>query len=126
MAILASVSILSGCATIVNGRFQTVTMKTLPAGAKCDLKNNKGSWVVNKTPGDVKVHRSIGDMRVDCVKPGYAETRKTIPSQPKKMLAGNLVFGGLIGAGIDTASGSGFSYPSEMEVYMPKSNQKHG
>ena len=40
------------------------------------------------------------------------------------MLAGNLIFGGVIGAGIDTADGAGFSYPSEIDVNLSSNHHQ--
>jgi hypothetical protein len=39
------------------------------AGAGCTLTNDTGSWFVT-TPGSITVHKSTGDMAVDCKKEG--------------------------------------------------------
>ena len=107
---------LSGCATIVNGRYQNVTLKTRPPGAKCVLHNNKGTWFLNDTPGSANVHRSFQALHISCHKPGYATGNKKVASHTKAMIAGNILFGGIVGAGIDSANGAGFSYPNEIVV----------
>ena len=46
----------SGCATIVKGRSQGVTVKTDPPGANCELsRKDKSVGVVNPTPGTVQL-----------------------------------------------------------------------
>jgi phosphoketolase len=41
-----------------------------------------------------------------------------IPSSPEAMAAGNVVFGGIIGLGVDAASGAINKYPDQITVAM--------
>lgn len=119
--LISSVSLLSGCATIVNGRTQTVMVDTTPVqGAACTLKNNKGNWVLNSTPGSVAVHRSAEALFISCTKPGYKQSMQSFKSTTKAMLAGNLLFGGIIGGAVDAGDGAAFDYPSQMMVPLQK------
>jgi hypothetical protein len=113
---------LTGCASIVNGTNQIVSVETLHtsgkvAGASCKLENDKGVWYVT-TPGTVTVHRAYGDMIVKCEKEGLGPGVATVKSSTKAMLAGNLLFGGPIGAGVDAASGAAYDYPTLFQVMM--------
>lgn len=117
-AIAMSLVLLGGCATITNGRFQQVTVQTQPPGADCMLSNDKGEWEVNSTPGIVQVHRSLNYLKVACHKTGYQTATTSAGSNVKKMMVGNVLFGGVIGAGIDTADGSGFSYPNVINLNL--------
>lgn len=123
IAFCNAVVLLNGCATIANGRYQQVTVATQPPGANCVLSNNKGQWAADGTPATVKIHRSMDALHVSCQKPGYAAATDVVKSGVKKMVAGNVVFGGLIGSSIDTVNGSAFSYPNRIDVTMSKSNK---
>lgn len=112
---------LTGCASIVNGTNQSVSVHTTPAyGATCSLENNKGRWFINKTPGSVTVNRSFKDLLVSCEKKGYRPSFKQVKSKTKAMAFGNIVFGGVIGAGVDVADGAAYDYPSDIFVPMVK------
>lgn len=118
---VSSVSLLSGCASIVDGTSQNVSVETPPvSGAICSLKNNKGKWFIGNTPGTVVVHRSNEALLVKCEKVGYQKAIKSFQSTTKAMIAGNIVFGGLIGGGVDAADGAAFRYPGDMQVPMKK------
>jgi uncharacterized protein YceK len=120
-AILASacaISLLSGCASIVSGTNQSVTVDTPGcAGASCKLTNDKGNWAVT-TPGSVVVHRAYGALTVDCAKEGFPNGTTTVNSSTKGMAFGNILFGGLIGAGVDAGTGAAYDYPNSITVPM--------
>ena len=113
----------SGCASIVSGTNQSVSVVTHSAsgepftGATCSLVNDKGSWYVT-TPGSVTVHRSYGPLAVDCTKEGSEPGRLSVVSSTKVMAAGNIIFGGVVGVGVDVATGSAFDYPESIHVNM--------
>ncbi len=114
-------SFTTGCASIVNGTNQPVSVKTTPvAGASCTLENNKGKWYVNNTPGSVTVQRSYNDMHITCEKKGFKVVHKNIPSNTKPMAFGNIVFGGVIGVGVDMADGAAYDYPTDINMDMRK------
>ena len=110
---------LSGCASIVSGTHQTVSVVTPPAkNATCVLKNSKGIWYINKTPGSTVIHQAYGDLKVKCSKSGYYNAYKRISSHTKGMAFGNAVFGGVIGAGVDISSGAAYHYPTSIVIPM--------
>lgn len=112
---------LAGCASITTGTNQSVSVKTGSVNnATCSLENNKGKWYVNKTPGSVTINRSYNDLSVDCEKSGYADSHKTVQSNTKGMAFGNILAGGVIGAGVDMADGAAYDYPTEIDVPMKK------
>jgi hypothetical protein len=121
MAIL-SVLALARCASIVDGSSQSLSVKTTSengdvTGASCQLDSNKGSWFV-VTPGSVTVHRSADALNVKCTKDGYRAAVNAIPSTTKGMAFGNLLFGGLIGAGVDVSTGAAYDYPNLITIPM--------
>jgi hypothetical protein len=119
-AICVTVMQLSGCASIVNGTNQSISVKTVPiTDANCDLKNNKGEWFVHPTPGSVMVHRSYEPLEVDCRK-GNFHGHQIVKSSTKPMAFGNVLFGGPIGVGVDVANGSAYDYPELVTVPMKR------
>ena len=126
LCIMSGLLSLTGCASIVNGTNQVVSVQTSsPAGtvtgATCKLQNDKGVYYVT-TPGTVTVHRAFGDMNVACEKAGYLPALASFKSSTKAMMAGNILFGGIIGAGVDAASGAAYDYPNLLNIMMGGTN----
>lgn len=112
-------SLMTGCASIVDGTHQSVSVLTPPTtGATCALTNDKGKWFVNKTPGSVTIHQSYRDLSVACQKQGYQNATTNVKSHAKPMIAGNALFGGVVGAGVDAADGAAYKYPNVINVPM--------
>ncbi|HQT66192.1 MAG TPA: hypothetical protein PLC74_01170 [Acetobacteraceae bacterium] len=113
---------LAGCASIVDGSNQTLSVTTLSgnqpvSGASCELKSNKGTWYVT-TPGTVTVHRGYDALNATCTKAGYQTATQAFDSTTKGMAFGNLLFGGVIGAGVDMSTGAAYDYPDVLTVNM--------
>lgn len=119
LAAIASLAIcVSGCATIIKGSSQSIAVSTPPAdGATCQLSSSQGNWSV-VSPGTVTVERSKDDIAVHCVKIGFADASTVIPSGFNAWTMGNLLLGGLIGLGVDAATGAINQYPSSFQVPM--------
>jgi len=101
----------SGCASIVTGHNQPLSVQTPDCGgATCVLMNSKGTWYV-KAPGSVVVHRAYGELTVTCSKEGYPTATSKVASTTKAMAFGNILFGGLIGVGVDVGTGAAYDYP---------------
>lgn len=117
-------SLLTGCASIVNGTHQNVLVDTPPtSGASCLLSNNKGQWHIESTPGYVSVHRAYEPLAVSCHKKGYRPANRSFQSATKGMAFGNIVAGGLIGGGVDMADGAAYNYPDTLTVPMLQAKQ---
>lgn len=121
---LACVAI-TGCASITNDttnpiRFETVNAAGLEIkDADCKLENDYGVQNV-KTPATVNVRRSSKDLQVTCVKAGETDGRGVAISRANAGMAGNLIFGGGIGAIIDHNKGTAYTYPQWIQVVMGK------
>lgn len=120
--VVSAASMLTGCASIVNGTNQVISVETragdqIVSGAQCKLDNGKGVYFVT-TPGTVTVHRAYADMNVKCEKENVAPGTASIKSSTKAMAFGNILFGGVIGAAIDTGSGAAYDYPDLITVVM--------
>lgn len=103
---------------------QPVSVKTVQndvevAGVECTLMNDAGKWTVT-TPGSVTVHKSTGDLAVDCSKSGNAAGHETLVSKSNGAVWGNIVAGGGIGYLVDRSTGAGFNYPDSITVVLRK------
>jgi hypothetical protein len=116
---VAALGLFSGCASIVTGQDQTVSVSApLCPGAQCKLQNSAGVFYIPSTPGTVVVNREYGDLSVVCSKPGTADFAMNVSSSTKAMAFGNIIAGGLIGAAVDVGTGAAYDYPSEIIVPM--------
>ena len=113
---LAAVT-LSGCGTITQGTSQDIAISTSPPGGHCEL-NRRGEHVASltSTPNSVIVDKSTKDITVTCAKPGYQTASLNLESDPSLGLFGNVLIGGLIGVGIDYATGAANKYPNSALV----------
>ena len=117
---LACAAVTPGCASIVDGEQQSLSVEARHesvdvTGAQCKLRNDKGTWFVT-TPGSVTVHRSYQDMVVECTKAGFPPGWASVKSSTKGMAFGNILFGGIIGAGVDIGNGAAYDYPQVIVV----------
>lgn len=122
LALGALAPLFTGCASIVSGQNQSLSVETLQAGkplsgANCKLVNDKGSWFVT-TPGSVTVRRSGDALNLRCEKEGIEPGVTAVQSATKGMAFGNILFGGFIGAAVDIGSGAAFDYPALIQVPM--------
>lgn len=119
---LSAVALLSAaCSTIVTGTSQTIAVSTTPAGAACTVdRNGERIGSVAETPGTVRVSKSSRTLEVECREAGYlpATARRSPDFQPWTL--GNVLIGGLLGLGIDAASGAISVYPSSIQLSLPR------
>ena len=120
IALALSTTLLGACASIVEGTDQSVSVSSNPTGATCLLWREGGQiGVVNPTPGTVQVDKSREDITAHCTKDGYQDGVAVLSSSFEGMTAGNVIFGGIIGLGVDAASGAMHTYPSSILVTLP-------
>ena len=117
-AALAALVGLSGCASIITGTSQSIAISTPNASAaSCVLSNSEGTWSVT-TPAVTHVEKSRKDIHVNCSKQGYQDAVAMIPSEFQPWTLGNILIGGLIGVGVDAATGAMNEYPDNFAVSM--------
>lgn len=87
--------------------------------ADCELANEYGSYNL-RTPGQVTVRRSSGDLNITCKKDGFPSAQARAVSRVNGGMFGNIIFGGGIGAIIDHSKGTGYSYPSWLKMMFGK------
>lgn len=101
----AACVLLSACATITRGTNQDFMVESTPSQA--DVKLSTGQTCV--TPCTLRLKRK-SQFKVTISKEGYqtqeAEVHGIMKGGGGAALAGNAIFGGLIGAGVDASNGS--------------------
>jgi hypothetical protein len=110
--------LLIGCATIVKGTTQVVAIDTpgVP-GAACTITMQSGPQLVT-TPGSVTLKRGSDPLPISCTKDCYATGQSVIQPGAEDTSGGNWLLGGVIGVGVDIASGAAYRYPDVVTVAM--------
>jgi len=120
-ALLLVLFALPACSTILEGRSQQIQVNTNPPGANCDfLRNGESIASVAPTPGGTYIEKTKYDLNIKCNKPGYQESTYLDHSGVDWVTAGNVLLGGLIGWGIDSATGADNKYDSPVNISLPK------
>lgn len=104
-AAIAALSLVTGCASIVGDREQTVTISTSPSNANVLITDERSMEVHSgTTPTTVQLRKSDGSYfggktyTVELSKDGYQSRTMMVNSTPNGWyIGGNLIFGGLIG-----------------------------
>ncbi len=103
LIVLAGVT---GCADIVSGPTQDISVVTTPkTGAQCSLRNSRGAWELAQTPGAVTLMRSSSPLALACRTPDGWVGEGTIESSPSSSLFGS-------------DSASAYEYPEQLEVVL--------
>ena len=119
MIVIACALLMSGCATIVKGGSQGVTIKTDPPGASCELnKQGKAVGVVNPTPGTIQLGKGASAVDVICKKPGYLDASAKLASSFQGWTLGNAIFGGIVGIVVDAGSGAMHEYQPDLSLKL--------
>jgi len=114
LVVLNCLVLLSGCASIVSGGPELVTINSNPSEAKMTICNDRTGQclTVGQTPYTATLDRSQGFFKparysIKCEKDGYDQVQRTLSAGLNGWYAGNIVFGGLIGILIvDPATGA--------------------
>lgn len=99
---------LGGCASVTRGTTETISVASTPSGAEATISGLENPMTCT-TPCSFVAKRNA-DLSVTVDKPGYQSQTvvltKDIPAAGAAGFAGNIVAGGLIGMGVDAATGA--------------------
>jgi hypothetical protein len=110
---------LSGCASVIEGTSQEITINTNPAGANCSLeRQNVSIGRISPTPGAVTVKKTKYDITVVCEKSGYQRATFFNKSGTPPASFGNILLGGGIGVIVDSASGADNLYTTPVNMTL--------
>jgi hypothetical protein len=107
-----------GCATIVTGTTQAISVNSEPSDADCTLKRDGQSLGTVKTPGLVTVKRDAKPIHVVCVKDAHDDGNHVMESKFESSTMGNLALGGIVGVMVDAASGANSRYDPVITVQL--------
>ena len=110
---------LGGCATITKGTSQKIAINTpgVP-GAECTLTSSSIGTKTVVTPATITLAKASQAIAVTCTKRCYLDGTSIIASGTEAMTAGNIIAGGVIGLGIDAASGALNKYNEQNDITM--------
>lgn len=115
----------TGCATILSGKSQTLTVETNPPGARCELlREGRIIGSVDSTPGALTVEKTKYDLSILCRKEGFVESKGFAESGTEGATFGNIILGGGIGWAIDSAAGADNKYPELITVNLAAAESK--
>jgi hypothetical protein len=124
-AATAAAVAMAGCASIVNETTQPMRVETaksdgsLVPGAECRLTNDYGATTV-KSGDTAQVRRSSKDLDISCRLADNPDALARAISRANAGLAGNILFGGGIGAIIDHNKGTAYTYPTWVRLQFGK------
>ena len=124
-AAAAAVLATTGCASIVNDsthpmRVETKTAEgTMVNGAECRVSNDYGA-ITARSGDTTQVRRSSKDIDITCKHPAHPDAQGRAISRANMGLAGNIIFGGGIGAIIDHNKGTAYTYPTWVQLVFGK------
>jgi len=101
--------IVAGCATIIQGTSQSISVNSNPSGAKIIVMGMERGT----TPAVIKVDRSDSNIIVRIVKDGYEPVEVMLTRSVSGWIFGNIVFGGLLGLVVDFATGGAYNVSPE-------------
>ncbi len=105
-AVLCAAASLGACATVTRGTNQTWSVETVPSGASVKTSNG---FACDQTPCTFKMPRK-SQFEVTVSKVGYRAYQGHVTNKVSGSggagMAGNVLVGGIIGAGVDVATGA--------------------
>lgn len=106
-----------GCASIIEGRTQSVTFNSEPAGAQIVINGVP----MGVTPATITIKKSDYDnANVQFKKEGYHDQQASLHTKVTGWFWGNVISGGLLGSATDAISGAMWEYsPDKYFVTMP-------
>lgn len=115
-----SIALFPSCASITRGSSESFTINSTPQAATVELSTGQSG----ETPATFKVPRK-GTIFGTISKSGYKKRSFSVPSSISgaggTAMAGNLIFGGLIGAAIDAGSGAMHEHtPNPLNLTLEK------
>lgn len=127
----AIVLALSGCASIFNGKSQSVVVNSVPEGASASITNRAGEKVyAGTTPVTLTLNRGAGYFKaetytVNFAKEGFAPQQVTISGTLSGWYIGNLLLGGFVGMVIvDPLTGGMYTLPETVSAELQPQGQK--
>ena len=118
---VAAIFALGGCASLLQGTHEKLTLRTSPGGALCNVyRDGEGLLKVVVTPGAAYIRRDLNPVTVVCRKDGYQES--SIVLVPSKDIFGSA--GGTaepfanLGFPLDVMNDAIYDLPDEANIVL--------
>lgn len=109
------------CATIIHGTRQSISVSSVPSGAKVIVKGVH----MATTPAVIELKRSETNIILRFEKDGYEPVEIALNRSVDGWIAGNIIFGGLIGLAIDFIDGAAYKLsPSEVDAVLAEAKKQ--
>lgn len=108
IAIALVFGLLAGCASIMHGKMQSVSISSTPEGATVTVDNRN----IGTTPVSAELTRKDEHV-VRISLEGYTTATLTLQRKTSGYVWGNIFFGGLIGLAVDAINGSMYKLEPE-------------
>jgi len=109
------------CATIIHGTRQSVSVNSVPSGAKVMVKGVH----MATTPAVIELKRKESNLILRFEKEGYEPVEIALNRSVDGWIAGNIIFGGLIGLAIDFIDGAAYKLsPSEVDAVLAEAKKQ--
>lgn len=122
---------LSGCASIMNGSTQPISILSVPDGATVSVTNRAGENIhAGLTPVTLTLNRGAGYFKSEVYKvvvkkEGFSDRELTLTSNVNGWYIANIMFGGLIGmVGVDPSTGAMYSFPESVTANLDAVQEK--
>mgnify|MGYP001493443580 FL=1 len=114
--LLAALVGLTSCSSIVNESHLPINLSFSDnSGGECALRNKRESYQT-QIPASVLVRRSDDPLVYDCTTSDGRKANGSINSKVGQTMAGNIIFGGGIGAVIDANNDMHREYPGSFVI----------
>jgi len=113
-----SACLLTGCASVIGGTSDSITVNSNPPGAVCNLMQNNRNIGQVTTPGGITVKKTKHDIHVTCTKEGYQTASGYLNSDIESSTWGNIILGGGVGWVVDSAAGADNDYPDYITIAL--------
>lgn len=118
---IGAVLIIVSCASIIHGTRQNISVSSVPSGAKVIVKGAE----MATTPAVIKLSRKESHIILRFEKEGYEPVEIALNRSVDGWIAGNIIFGGLIGLAIDFIDGAAYKLsPSEVEAALAEAKKQ--
>ena len=110
------------CGTIIHGSTQDIDVRTNPDDAEIWIDGAR----VGKTPTRLTLKRNKAHL-LKIVKEGYKDSEIKIDNSMSSWIIGNVIFGGLIGCGVDLITGGAYDLkPERLDINLVKAMAYNG
>lgn len=118
LLVFALAAMCGGCATVIRGTTDQVGFNSTPSGAEVHTSNGLGCV----TPCTLTIKKNeefIATFQKDGYAPQQIPVSRQVVGAGVAATAGNIVLGGLVGLGVDAATGAGFEHvPNPVSVIL--------